>query len=176
MTIINESGLFSLILSSKLPTAKRFKRWITSEVLPAIHKVGIYSTENILNKLFESAKAAETIQNLKCVYVFEMSNDTVKIGYTQNVRKRMNTIISSSGLEIVKGYCTEFFDSEIAYLIEQTCHEIFDAYRIRGEFFRISFNDACFELDKLCENLRRQSIKNCLNSACRKKTKTAAIF
>lgn len=42
MTIINESGLYSLILSSKLPGAKRFKRWITSEVLPALRKTGRY--------------------------------------------------------------------------------------------------------------------------------------
>lgn len=42
MTIINESGLYSLILGSKLPTAKQFKRWVTSEVLPAIRKTGGY--------------------------------------------------------------------------------------------------------------------------------------
>ena len=44
MTIIDESGLYSLILSSKLPTAKQFKRWVTSEVLPAIRKTGMYAT------------------------------------------------------------------------------------------------------------------------------------
>ena len=42
--IINESGLYSLILSSKLPKAKEFKRWITSEVLPALRKTGHYGT------------------------------------------------------------------------------------------------------------------------------------
>lgn len=42
MTIINESGLYSLILSSKLPGAKKFKRWVTSEVLPSIRKTGAY--------------------------------------------------------------------------------------------------------------------------------------
>ena len=40
--LINESGLYSLILSSKLPTAKKFKRWVTSEILPAIRKTGSY--------------------------------------------------------------------------------------------------------------------------------------
>lgn len=45
MTIINESGLYSLILSSKMPNAKRFKRWVTSEVLPAIRKHGAYMTD-----------------------------------------------------------------------------------------------------------------------------------
>lgn len=42
MTIINESGLYSLVLSSKLPTARKFKRWITSEVIPSIRKHGGY--------------------------------------------------------------------------------------------------------------------------------------
>lgn len=44
MTIINESGLYSLILSSKMPKAKEFKRWVTSEVIPAIRKHGGYLT------------------------------------------------------------------------------------------------------------------------------------
>lgn len=42
MTVINESGLYSLIMSSKLPNAKKFKRWVTSEVLPSIRKTGGY--------------------------------------------------------------------------------------------------------------------------------------
>ena len=46
-TVINESGLYSLILSSKLPTAKKFKRWVTSEVLPSIRKHGMYATESV---------------------------------------------------------------------------------------------------------------------------------
>ena len=44
--LINESGLYSLILSSKLPNAKKFKRWVTSDVLPAIRKTGSYSIQN----------------------------------------------------------------------------------------------------------------------------------
>lgn len=43
--LINESGLYSLILSSKMPNAKKFKRWVTSEVLPTIRKHGAYMTE-----------------------------------------------------------------------------------------------------------------------------------
>lgn len=47
--LINESGLYSLILSSKLPTAKQFKRWVTSEVLPTIRKQGYYTADNNKN-------------------------------------------------------------------------------------------------------------------------------
>ena len=47
--VINESGLYSLILSSKLPTSKRFKRWVTSEVLPTIRRHGVYAIDEVLN-------------------------------------------------------------------------------------------------------------------------------
>lgn len=47
--LINESGLYSLILSSKLSGAKKFKRWVTSEVLPSVSKCGIYAIDEVLN-------------------------------------------------------------------------------------------------------------------------------
>lgn len=47
--VINESGLYSLILGSKLPTAKKFKKWVTSEVLPSIRKHGMYATDELIN-------------------------------------------------------------------------------------------------------------------------------
>lgn len=61
MTVINESGLYSLILSSKLPTAKKFKRWVTKEVLPAIRKHGGYLTNQ---KIEEALLNPDTIINL----------------------------------------------------------------------------------------------------------------
>lgn len=51
--LINESGLYSLILSSKLPSAKKFKRWVTSEVLPAIRKHGAYMTDDAIKKALQ---------------------------------------------------------------------------------------------------------------------------
>ena len=44
VTVINESGLYSLVLASKLPSARRFRRWVTSVVLPSIRKTGSYAT------------------------------------------------------------------------------------------------------------------------------------
>ncbi len=64
--IINESGLYSLILKSKLPTARKFKRWVTSEVLPTIRKHGVYATENTLEQMLNdpdtAIKLLETIK------------------------------------------------------------------------------------------------------------------
>lgn len=50
MSAINESGLYSLVLSSKMPEAKKFKRWVTTEVLPAIRKHGAYMTDSVLEQ------------------------------------------------------------------------------------------------------------------------------
>lgn len=57
LRIINESGLYSLILSSKMPNAKKFKRWVTSEVLPAIRKHGVYATDNMIDRMLADPDA-----------------------------------------------------------------------------------------------------------------------
>ncbi len=61
LSIINESGLYSLAFSSKLPGAKEFKRWVTSEVLPSIRKHGAYITKE---KLWEIATSPEAMHKL----------------------------------------------------------------------------------------------------------------
>ena len=68
--LINESGLYSLIMSSKLPTAKKFKRWVTSEVLPSIRKTGSYSKpmseleilQHSINQLVEQERKLKAIE------------------------------------------------------------------------------------------------------------------
>lgn len=63
--IINESGLYSLILSSKLPKAKAFKHWVTSEVLPAVHSNGFYASKEMIHNpdfLIELGKLGEKIK------------------------------------------------------------------------------------------------------------------
>lgn len=61
MLVINESGMYSLVLSSKLPNAKKFKRWVTNEVLPSIRKHGAYMTNE---KIEEALLDPDTIINL----------------------------------------------------------------------------------------------------------------
>ena len=53
LLLINESGLYSLIMSSMLPTAKKFKRWVTSVVLPSIRKHGMFATEKTIDRMLE---------------------------------------------------------------------------------------------------------------------------
>ena len=74
--IINESGLYSLILSSKLPKAKEFKRWITSEVLPALRKTGHYGSPHTLADLvplIESLRKIMESQRSHPVEIAEMA-------------------------------------------------------------------------------------------------------
>lgn len=66
MTFVNESGLYSLIFGSKLDSAKAFKRWVTSEVLPTIRKHGVYATpQTIDNLLADPDNAIKVFQTLK---------------------------------------------------------------------------------------------------------------
>ena len=64
MTIINESGLYSLVLSSKLPGAKRFRRWVTSEVLPTLRRQGTYT--------MQAPKSAMELLRLQSKAMFEL--------------------------------------------------------------------------------------------------------
>lgn len=66
VVFINESGLYSLVLSSKLPAAKKFKRWVTSEVLPSIRKHGMYATtETVENMLADPDTAIRLLNEIK---------------------------------------------------------------------------------------------------------------
>jgi anti-repressor protein len=56
-TIINESGLYSLILKSRKPEAKAFKKWVTSEVLPSIRKTGMYLAPRVVEEVKEDPEA-----------------------------------------------------------------------------------------------------------------------
>ena len=65
ITIINESGLYSLVLSSKLPTAKKFKRWVTNEVIPSIRKRAYMTPETLEKVLLSPDTLMQLAQNLK---------------------------------------------------------------------------------------------------------------
>lgn len=86
--VINESGLYSLILSSKLPTAKEFKRWITHEVIPAIRKTGGYisgakemSDEEIMAKALLIGKRTIEQQQLR-IQNLEVTNSELTVSNT----------------------------------------------------------------------------------------------
>ena len=92
VTIINESGLYSLIMSSKLPTAKKFKRWVTSEVLPSIRKTGSYG------------KPMSELEILQCsINQLIEQERKIKVLETQQGEQVKRLDIIDSRLEVLNG-------------------------------------------------------------------------
>lgn len=98
-TIINESGLYSLILSSKLTSAKKFKRWVTSEVLPSLRKHGAYFTAETLHKTMsdprELAKLLTTLadeQEKRRKLEEENAFLSVKASYYDRILQSKNSV------------------------------------------------------------------------------------
>ena len=86
-TFINESGLYSLILSSKMPKAKEFKRWVTNDVLVNIRKTGVYN-KNPKENYYDASKIKE-LTNETCVYLLRIENNLYKFGITNNLSIRI---------------------------------------------------------------------------------------
>lgn len=128
MTIINESGLYSLILSSKLPQAKEFKRWVTSEVLPQIRKTGGYIPLNDCEDTGEIMARALMIAQR----TIEQKNALLEM---QKPKVRFAEAVTGSDDSILIG--------ELAKLITQNGYEIgrtrlFDWLRRNGYIFKNS--------------------------------------
>lgn len=113
--LINESGLYSLILSSKLPTAKKFKRWVTGEVLPAIRRHGAYMTEEALEKAItepdflirlatqlkeEKAKRLEAEKQVEAAKPKVLFADAVSASHTSILVGELAKILRGNGVEI----------------------------------------------------------------------------
>lgn len=110
MYIINESGLYSLVLSSKLPTAKKFKRWITKEVIPSIRKHGGYLTPA---KIEEVLSNPDTIIKL----AIELKQERAKrIEHEQKIEADKPKVLFAEAVETAK---SSILVGELAKLIKQ---------------------------------------------------------
>ena len=99
MTVINESGLYSLVLSSKLPTAKKFKHWVTAEILPSIRKHGAYMTPETIEKaltspdfLIQLATKLKEEKEKNIQLSAKIEQDKPKVEYHDNVINTGNLI------------------------------------------------------------------------------------
>ena len=103
----------------------------------------------LMNQKFTEGRYRALINpKMTRVYALEMSNQTVKIGKTKNFERRIRIIASSSGLDVVNYHYTDYVHHIAAAEIETNCHKTFDIYRVKGEYFKITFAEACAELDK----------------------------
>ena len=85
ITLINESGLYALIMSSKLPSAKIFKRWVTSEVLPTIRKHGMYITNPLLGEI---VKDPSILRNMVKNYLAATAQAEMLAAEVENMRPK----------------------------------------------------------------------------------------
>lgn len=107
--IINESGLYSLVLSSKLPTAKKFKRWVTSEVIPSIRKHGAYMTPDKLEEvLLKPDTLIQLAQNLKAeqekrrALEVKMEEQKPKVLFAESVEVAKTSILIGELAKLLK--------------------------------------------------------------------------
>ncbi|HDH5935857.1 TPA: ORF6C domain-containing protein [Staphylococcus aureus] len=124
VTIINESGLYSLIFSSKLENAKRFKRWVTSEVLPSLRRTGTYQTKPLTT--------SEQIQ-LIAQGNTELDERVTKIEETYPIMhgeaKHIQRLVAQKVVEIVRNKFNGFYDQVSRKLfaeIYKSIKKIFD--------------------------------------------------
>ena len=128
--IINESGLYSLILSSKLPAAKSFKRWVTMEVLPAIRKYGAYITPDTLAQMRDDSDfAEELLEHLSA----ERAKNSTLMGHIATLQPKAqyyDTILQSSKAIPISIIAKDYGMSAFAF--NRLLHELGVQYRIGG--------------------------------------------
>lgn len=104
---INESGLYSLVLSSKLPSAKQFKRWVTSEILPALRKTGTYTTREaqstdevkLLNAKSRAMNAEARLKTADC----KRAELLYKLSQVDTLSKTYEPVLIAKAADIVNG-------------------------------------------------------------------------
>ncbi|MDD6134043.1 MAG: Bro-N domain-containing protein [Selenomonadaceae bacterium] len=132
LTIINESGLYALVFGSKLPTAKKFKHWVTSEVLPAIRKTGSY--QKPMSQVEILAQAAQQL--------VEQERELARLRLdNEEIRKEQK--IQSSRIDTLNGVCTEGTKRQkLVAMIQAYAAKNGLAYREGWHRFKAAYNTA----------------------------------
>ena len=125
LTYVNESGMYALVLGSKLESAKKFKRWITSEVLPSIRKTGTYSVEQLTRKQLalmvvqaEEEKERLALENKQQAY--QLEEQRPKVAFADAVLSSPDSILVG---ELAKILCQRGYQTGEIRLYEQLRHE-----------------------------------------------------
>ena len=139
MTVINESGLYSLILSSKLPTAKKFKRWVTSEVLPSIRSHGMYATEELLANpdiAIAAFQALKVEREQRQLLQFECNKQKQIIGELKPKADYTDIILQSKSLVTVTQIAKDYGMSGTA--LNEMLHRYGVQYKQSGQWLLYS--------------------------------------
>lgn len=90
---------------------------------------------------------------LGCVYAFEMGDATVKIGVSEDADRRKSEVQRAKGQDVLRVHHTGLAPFSFMTKLEKHCHEAFAARRVHGEFFKITFEEACAELDQHADEI-----------------------
>ena len=137
--LINESGLYSLILSSKLPTAKAFKRWVTSEVLPTIRKQGMYLTSATAEEAISSPESFIAKALIVANQVLERQKERIK--HLETTNNALTSTISTTNVTTLtrKRTCATRNDMtvrEVSKLLGAKQTEVYRVLQRAGWFMR----------------------------------------
>jgi prophage antirepressor-like protein len=138
ITAINESGLYSLILSSKLPSAKKFKKWITSEVLPSIRKTGSY----------QKPLSTQEMMRIQLGMIDDVSDRVTKLENTMNIdygqQHSLGELISSRVIELVGGKKSNAYREIGRKVFTEINHDYKDYFNVnaRGNTPRLKYEEA----------------------------------
>ncbi|MGM0206450.1 bro family toxin-antitoxin system, toxin component [Enterococcus sp. DIV0421] len=123
MTIINESGLYSLILKSKLPNARKFKRWVTSEVLPTIRKTGSYT--NVPRSFADALRLAADLEEEKMMLEQQIAEYEPKITY-------LDTILASKDAVTISQIAADYGMSAVQF--NKLLHQLGVQRKVSGQW------------------------------------------
>ena len=135
LTLINESGLYSLVLSSKLPTAKKFKRWVTSEVLPSVRKHGLYATDELLDNpdfVIQAMQALKEEREKRKALEAENEQQRQTIKDFEPIKQYVDTILESTGTLTTSQVAADYDLS--ARALNQILHEEGVQHNVNGQW------------------------------------------
>lgn len=138
VTAINESGLYSLVLRSKLPNAKKFKKWVTSEVLPSIRKTGSY----------QKPLSTQEMMRIQLGMIDDVSDRVTKLENTMNIdygqQHSLGELISSRVIELVGGKKSNAYKEIGRKVFSEINHDYKDYFNVnaRGNTPRLKYEEA----------------------------------
>lgn len=160
-TIINESGLYSLVLSSKLPKAKAFKRWITSEVIPSIRKTGSYNKPSKQPTTQQEHRAKAMLlnaQSRQCKLWLRLAETTDLPDYKNICQQKAAEVLAGSPvLPMQKAEKKTLSATEIGKILGITAHKVgmlANKFALKSDAYGKYFYDKSPNSNKQVETFR----------------------
>lgn len=161
VSIINESGLYSLVLSSKLPSAKAFKRWITSEVIPSIHKTGSYNKPSKQPTTQQEQRAKAMLlnaQSRQCKLWLRLAETTDLPDYKHICQQKAAEVLAGSPvLPMQKAEKKTLSATEIGKILGITAHKVgmlANKFALKSDAYGKYFYDKSPNSNKQVETFR----------------------